>query len=127
METLYEKIEGLCKERGVSIAKMCRGAKIPPSIIYELKSGKHDGLSIKSSKKIAEYFGVSISDLYQPIAIDTGAISQAVLTAFQEKKEPPGTDGKEQDGRFDFMLDLTPEELKSVEAFVAGVKSQRKQ
>lgn len=92
MATLYERIRGLCKEKGVSIPQMCRDVKIPTSTIYELKTGKHDSISSKTALKIANYFDVSVGKLYDPIEVDTQNVTNAVMQGI--KKEPPTMDGK---------------------------------
>lgn len=92
MSQLYKRIKELCDKNKVTISKMCKEAHIPNSVIYELKSGKREGISTKTAFKIAEYFGVPIDYFYQPISIDTQNITNAVLQGI--KKEPPTMDGK---------------------------------
>jgi len=92
LSQLYNKIKELCDQNNVTISKMCKESHIPNSVIYELKSGKREGISTKTALKISEYFGVPINHLYPPIVIDTKKVADAVMQG--TKKEPPIMDGK---------------------------------
>lgn len=63
MSDMYKRIEALCKERGVNITEMCRGANIPRGNLTELKMGRTVALSTKTLSKISAYFDVSIEQL----------------------------------------------------------------
>ena len=60
MSTLYTNIEKLCKDRGETITSLCRNAGITRTSLSELKAGRTRGLSYKTIKKIANYFGISV-------------------------------------------------------------------
>lgn len=77
MDNLYQRIEELCTERFITISKMCTVAGVPRSCIYELRSGRNKGISRKNAEKIADFFGITVDELYTGI-----------------KKEPPTMDGK---------------------------------
>lgn len=90
MSELYKKIKGLCDSHGITISKMCKEAKIPNSIIYELKSGSREGISLKSAKKIAEYFGVPVdtfvgSENFSLVEIHPEKLAQAVLREINKR------------------------------------------
>lgn len=57
---MYEKIQGLCDEKGIKIAQLCKSAGIPKSTISELKQGRTKTLSTQTLSKIAQYFNVSL-------------------------------------------------------------------
>lgn len=61
--TLYERIELLCREKGVSKGKMCSDIGISQGAISDLKAGRKKSLSAQSLAKIAKYFGTSIAYL----------------------------------------------------------------
>lgn len=63
MNEMYKIIEGLCKERGVSITRMCKEAGVARAPLTELKMERTQKLSVENSEKIAAYFGVSVSYL----------------------------------------------------------------
>lgn len=73
---MYNIIDSLCKENGISIAQFCRESGVPQSTITELKHGRTMSLSHKNIVKAAEYFNVSTDYL---LGNDT-------------KKEPAQTD-----------------------------------
>ena len=60
---MYERIMGLCKEKGISGAKLCREIGMQPSILTDIKMGRQRGLSAKNAQKVATYFGVSVGYL----------------------------------------------------------------
>ena len=74
MSVLYDRIHALCDAKGVKDATMCRESGVARSTFQELKMGRTESLSLKNLHKIADYFGVSISEL-------TG----------EEQKEKPST------------------------------------
>ena len=78
MEDLYQRIEKLCKERFITINKMCSVAGVPRSCIYELKSGRNKGVSRKNAEKIASFFGMTVDELYSG----------------KQKEKPPTMDGR---------------------------------
>lgn len=61
---LYNRIDELCKSKGLSIYKMCKLAGISFSIIYDLKSGKKTGINLKTADKISNALGISVDELY---------------------------------------------------------------
>lgn len=63
MCNLYERIENLCKKRGVSVTQLCRATGIPRSNLSELKMGRQQTINAASIAKIADYFGVSVDYL----------------------------------------------------------------
>lgn len=74
MSVLYDRIHSLCDLKGVKDGTMCREANVPRSTFQELKMGRTENLSLKTLQKIADYFGISVSEL-------TG----------EEQKEKPNT------------------------------------
>lgn len=59
MANMYERIEGLCKDRAITITEMCRELKINRSSLSELKQGRAKSLSTDKVVKIARFFGVT--------------------------------------------------------------------
>ncbi|MCQ2451025.1 MAG: helix-turn-helix domain-containing protein [Clostridia bacterium] len=64
MPELYERIENLCKERGVNITVMCSACGIPRASLSDFKSGRKKTLSAKTLSIIADYFDISVDYLY---------------------------------------------------------------
>ena len=64
MSELYNRIENLCKEKGISVTQLCREAKINRSTLTELKKERTKTLSYTVSKKIADYFKIPLNEVY---------------------------------------------------------------
>jgi transcriptional regulator with XRE-family HTH domain len=59
MYTLYENLLDLCKQRGITGAKMCTDIGVSKSLMTGLKMGRRTGMTAQTAQKIADYFGVS--------------------------------------------------------------------
>ena len=79
MSVLYDRIHSLCELKGVKDGTMCREANVPRSTFQELKMGRTEDLSLKTLQKIADYFGISVSE----------------LTGEEQKEKPNALDGIE--------------------------------
>lgn len=63
LNEMYNRIEELCKQKGINMTKMCKDAGIPRGNLSDLKHGRTAALSTKSLGKISEYFGVPMERL----------------------------------------------------------------
>lgn len=63
MSNMYERIEALCKKRGVNVTQMCKEAGVARAPLTELKMGRTAILSAINADKIASYFNVSVGYL----------------------------------------------------------------
>lgn len=88
MSVLYDRIHALCDAKGVKDGTMCRESGVARSTFQELKMGRTESLSLKNLHKIADYFGVSISE----------------LTGEEQKEKPTPSEGIGLDARFDELL-----------------------
>ena len=59
MDTLYERIERLCKDRGHTIGSMCKEVGISQSVMTELHKGRSKSLSTKTAQKLSSFLNVS--------------------------------------------------------------------
>lgn len=57
---LFERISALCKERGISIAKLEQEAKLGNATI---RGWKDSSPRVDSLKRVADYFKCSVDDL----------------------------------------------------------------
>lgn len=75
MVDLYERIEELCKNQKISISKLCSLAGVSSSVIYDIKSGRKQGLNRKTAEKIALVLQITVAELYgeKEKALDTEA------------------------------------------------------
>lgn len=63
MCTLYDRIQDLCKGKGVSGSRMCLDLGMSKSTLSDLKSGRKKGLNADTAHKIATYLDVSVGYL----------------------------------------------------------------
>ena len=63
MCTLYERIQEVCKQRGVSGSRMCLDVGLSKSTLSDIKSGRKKGVSTATAQKMATYLGVSVGYL----------------------------------------------------------------
>lgn len=63
MAEMYEIIDALLAERGVSGAQMSADLGMSRSFMTELRKGRAKGIKLETAQKIAEYFGVSVDYL----------------------------------------------------------------
>lgn len=64
MGTLYERIQALCKSKGVSASRMCLDLGLSKSTMSDMKNGRTKGISVPTAQKIAGYFGITVDELY---------------------------------------------------------------
>jgi transcriptional regulator with XRE-family HTH domain len=63
MGTLYERINSLCSEKGITGGKLCTDLKMSKGTLTDLKMGRQTGISATKAQKIASYFNVSVGYL----------------------------------------------------------------
>lgn len=80
MWTLYDRLDSLCKERGIKGGKMCTDLGISKSLMTDLKSGRKKTISAPTAQKIASYFGVTVGYLL-------GEEEQKEMPALTQKDE----------------------------------------
>lgn len=84
MSELYNKIEQMCKEKGINVSQMCRETGINRSTLSELRVGRSKSLSAKNAQKIAAFFGVPVS-----VLVDDSIATKVdnILNSIGEKDE----------------------------------------
>lgn len=63
MCTFYERVQELCKNKGVSGSRMCLDLGLSKSTLSDIKSGRKKGVSTATAAKMASYLGVSVGYL----------------------------------------------------------------
>lgn len=63
MSDLYDRIQTLCKQKGVSGSKMCLDLGMSKSTLSEMKHGRQNSISLLTAQKFAKYLGISIEEL----------------------------------------------------------------
>ena len=81
MTPIYERIEELCKQKGINITFMCNECDIKRASLSDYKTGKKKSLSVETLAKIANYFDVSVDYLYgkEPAAASDEALKVALF------------------------------------------------
>ena len=64
MCTLHERIVFLCNNKGVSASRMCLDLGLSKSTMSNMKGGRAKSLTLPTAKKIADYFGITVDELY---------------------------------------------------------------
>ena len=93
MATLYERLDALCKERGIKGGRMCTDLNISKSLMTDLKSGRKKGVNAETAQKIASYFDVTVG----------------YLLGEDEQKEKPLVNGDEELTEYLEILKTRPE------------------
>ena len=63
MSNLYNRLQELCEEKGVSGYRMRKDVGIQPSIMTDLKMGRRASMKVETAQKVADYFGVTVGYL----------------------------------------------------------------
>ncbi len=63
MNATYERIELLCKRKGINVTALCNACGISRASLSDFKMGRQRSLSADILSKIAEYFSVSVDYL----------------------------------------------------------------
>lgn len=63
MAEMYEIIDALLSERGISGAQMSADLGMSRSFMTELRKGRAKSIKLETAQKIADYFGVSLDYL----------------------------------------------------------------
>ena len=59
MDSMYDRIDKLCKDNGTNITAVCRELKMQRSSFSELKAGRTKSIGADKIAKLADYFNVS--------------------------------------------------------------------
>ena len=65
MDSVYSRIEALCKRDSVTVTELCRACSIPRATLSDFKTGRSKSLSASVLSKIAAYFSVSVEYLLE--------------------------------------------------------------
>lgn len=65
MDSVYSRIEALCKRDLVTVTELCRTCSIPRATLSDFKMGRSKSLSASVLSKIAAYFSVSVEYLLE--------------------------------------------------------------
>ena len=91
MSTIYEIIDQLCAEKGISGSKMCDDLGMSRSTLTELRKGRAKTLKLEKASKIADYFGrLHVCDVWRIPRADGGKQKYAAGYGTHVEKEAAG-------------------------------------
>lgn len=86
MESLYERIEQLCSQKGIRPGKLCNDLGLSRGLVTDLKMGRKKSVNAETAQKIAAYFGISVGQLLgQSDAVDV--LDQVDVAFYGDFKE----------------------------------------
>lgn len=100
MSDLYSRIESKCRERGITITKMCADSGVNRASLTDLKMGRKKTLSANTLQKIATFFGCAVDDLLR----EEG--KEKAPTVSGERPEVLGDDKASSAARTTIMVEL---------------------
>lgn len=109
LQIFVQNVELRCKALGIPPTIACRESGVGNSFLSMVKAGSAP--SIVKAQKLADYLGVTTSELLGEKKSDSGAVSDAEAALDQEI--------------ISRLVQLTPEELEKVDAFVQGLLAAR--
>ena len=117
---MYEIFERLCKERGVSVYRVCEETGIKTSAMSGWKNGKYN-FKQEKLKKIADYFGVSLEYLMTGKEPEEYYVDPETAEMAQKIFE-----NKDLRLLFDAASDASPEDLQLVHSMLLALKSKER-
>ena len=63
MESLFDRIESLCQQKGIRPGRLCDELGLSRSLMTDLKMGRKKSVSAETAQKLAGFFGVSVGYL----------------------------------------------------------------
>lgn len=137
MSVLYNRIEALCKDLGVSITTMCKESGASRASLSDLKVGRKQTLSASTLDKIADYFDTTV-DYLMGRTDDSensdrfGLAPPELWSSGEEEAKKPTADGSELDKQLegiDFALygevkELTDAQKRDVLRFIQFLKQE---
>ena len=112
MSDLYNRIEELCRIKGVTITKMCADSGASRASLTDLKKGRKNSLSSKTLSLIGAYFGISIDALLGNI--EEAGDSILALQALRDEDR----------ALLDVVRGMTPDQVKSMTEFARKMKGE---
>lgn len=138
MSELYNEINRLCKERNMTVTKLCQDTGITRSSLSELKMGRTKSLSSATINTIADYFQIppdnllrfvprkiSAVDLFSMPSTQKLAAALDEVAAAEEKKPTAETVDELTKIFAGLMSDFTDEEVREIRDYVQYLRWKR--
>ena len=117
MSDMYKKIDELLRQKGISGAKMSGDLGMSRSFMTELRKGRAKSVKLETAQKIADYFGVSVSELMDEK--NASAVTGKGVTDADIKFALFGGDGEITDAMYD--------EVRRFAAYVKQREAEKKE
>lgn len=78
---IFDRIEFLCRRKGVNITQMCAEAGITRGTFTDMKHGRQQSLSAVKASKVADYLGVSVEYLLYGEKKEKPPVEEELVTA----------------------------------------------
>ena len=104
-DIFVENVKRLCAMKGIGPTNACKESGVGGSFISDIKRGRVP--SVSNVQMLADYLGVTTSELLGEKKDGSGAVSDVEAALDQEL--------------ISRLVQLTPEELEKVDAFVQGL------
>ena len=85
MESLFDRIQTLCQEKGIRPGRLCNELGISRSVMTDLKMGRKKTVNAETAQKIAGFLGVSVGYLLGQESENT--LNQVDVAFYGEYKE----------------------------------------
>ena len=132
MCTLYENIIKLCRDRGITGGKLCVDIGISKSTLTDLKAGRKKTITVPTATKIADYFGVPVTEIIWPqehenevIKFFTGDPDHNCFLAGSDRRSDLLNDHDVLFALFGSSDNITPEMMDDVKRFASYVKQEK--
>lgn len=63
-EAVRERILELCRERGISLNKLCSMSGVTQSTVNNIVSGRNHSVTVSTLKKLCDGLGISIEEFF---------------------------------------------------------------
>lgn len=120
MSELYNRIAMLCKQRGISVGKMCNQLGISRGNLTELKMERIKTLKINNLTKIANFFNVSVDYLLgneeKPVVEEDNELNEML----EDIRRNP-----ELRAMFSIIRKSTPEQVRQYTDVIKAIKGEK--
>lgn len=120
---MYEIFEQLCREKGVTAYKVCKGTGITTATISNWKAGRYTPKQEKM-QKIADYFGVSVE--YLMTGEEKRDDPKYYLNDETAKMAQQLFENRDLRVLFDAAKDASPEDLKTTYDMLMALKKKER-
>ena len=89
MDSLFDRIQILCSEKGIRPGRLCNELGISRSLMTDLKMGRKKTVNVETAQKIAGFLGVSVGYLLgqEPDANGGDSLDLVDVAFYGEYKE----------------------------------------